>query len=128
MACPTFLVGLPVATDDGLLQPVPTLVDGSVGATVVVDGDLLCGVALPDQVRNAIAIKIGHLHDGPTGDTGIELGETVIGSAAGAAEIMDDHLIGAIVLKYQIGNSVAIEVVPLRQPANCREQCFSPAS
>src|ERR1017187_4720085 len=88
-------------------QHVPTLENGAPGTAIVVHIHLTGLGVLVDQVRHAVAVKVGGPHYLPAACVEATTNES---GSPGAAVIVHIHLIGLRVLVDQIRRAVAVKV------------------
>src|ERR1039457_5457057 len=93
-------------------QHVPTLENGAPGTAIVVHIHLTGLGVLVDQVRHAVAVKVGGPHYPPAAcvEATTEAGPTNESGSTRAAVIVHIHLIGLRVLVDQIRRDVAVKV------------------
>src|ERR1022692_1378886 len=101
---------LPAARVDATTEAAPTHESGPARAAIVVHVHLMGLGVLVDQIRRAIAVKIGHRDYLPVGgvDATTEAGPTDEAGSARAAIIVHVHLMGLGVLVDQIRRAIAV--------------------
>src|SRR5215467_1038882 len=90
--------------------PSRTGVNISLGASHVPNNDLLRGIVLPDQIRDAVLVEIGRTHYSPSWEAGGQPVRSLIDIPLGAAHVPHDDLSRGVILPDEIWHAVLIEI------------------